>query len=356
MWFRRMSPPLDQKRRPCGRFSGALAYPQLSLSKTTCSVAKVDPTRIARRFVLGQDHAESMRHHRKQCRRLACTEVTRTGRTFAAPQVQPESVLRWHRKGWRLYWTWKSRTKLGRPHLSAEVRELIARISKENPRWGTERIRGELLRLGIVVSNRSIRRYRWRRVRAGDSQLWGTFLVNQLHGIWAADLLVVQTVSFRILYVFFLIRHERRELLHFNVTANPIAAWIWQQLLEATPWGRRPAHLLHDRDAVYGGDFDRKLADLDIAGVRTPPRALTANAVAERLVRTIRTECLDHLIVIDQQHLRAVLAEFADYYNRDRPHRSLGLWSPLPRGIRTRGRVVSRPVLGGLHHVYARVA
>jgi len=236
------------------------------------------------------------------------------------------------------------------------VRELIARISKENPRWGTERIRGELLKLGIVVSNRSIRRYRWRRVRAGDSQLWGTFLVNQLHGIWAADLLVVQTVSFRILYVFFLIRHERRELLHFNVTANPIAAWIWQQLLEATPWGRRPAHLLHDRDAVYGADFDRKLADLDIAGVRTPPRAPTANAVAERLVRTIRTECLDHLIVIDQQHLRAVLAEFADYYNRDRPHRSLGLQSPLPRAVRKRGRVVSRPVLGGLHHVYARVA
>ncbi len=270
--------------------------------------------------------------------------------------VQPKTVLRWHRQGWRLYWTWKSRTKLGRPHLSAEVRELIARISKENPRWGTERIRGELLKLGIVVSNRSIRRYRWRRVRPGDSQLWRTFLVNQLRGIWAADLFVVQTVSFRILYVFFLIRHERRELLHFNVTANPTAAWIWQQLLEATPWGRRPAHLLHDRDAVYGADFDRKLADLDIAGVRTPPRAPTANAVAERLVRTIRTEYLDHLIVIDQQHLRAVLAELADYYNRDRPHRSLGLQSPLPRAVRTRGRVVSRPVLSGLHHVYARVA
>jgi transposase InsO family protein len=180
--------------------------------------------------------------------------------------------------------------------------------------------------------------------------------VNQLRGIWAADLFVVQTVSFRFLYVFFLIRNERRELLHFNVTANLTAAWIWQQLLEATPWGRRPAHLLHDRDAAYGGDFDRKLADLDIAGVRTPPRAPTANGVAERLVRTIRTECLDHLIVIDQQHLRAVLAEFPDYNNRDRSHRSLGAWSPLTRGVRTRGRVVSRPVLGGLHHVYARVA
>jgi hypothetical protein len=147
--------------------------------------------------------------------------------------VQPETVLRWHRKGWRLYWTWKSRTKLGRPHLSAEVRTLIARMSRENPLWGSERIRGELLKLGIVVSNRSIRRYRWRRVRPGDQQRWRTLLSNQLRGIWAADLFVVQTVSYRILYVFFLLRHERREWIHFNVTASPTAAWIWRQVLEA---------------------------------------------------------------------------------------------------------------------------
>jgi transposase InsO family protein len=270
--------------------------------------------------------------------------------------VQPETILRWHRKGWRLYWTWKSRTRLGRPHLSAEVRELIVRISHENPLWGTERIRGELLKLGVVVSNRSIRRYRWRTPRPVGSQRWRTFLVNQSRGIWAADLFVVQTLTFRTLYVFFCIRHERRELLHFNVTASPTAAWIWHQLLEATPWGRQPKYLIHDRDAVYGGDFDRQLASLGISGVRTPPRAPNANAVAERIVRTIRTECLDHLIVIDERHLRAVLAEFVDYYNRDRPHRSLGLESPLPSSVRARGRVVSRPVLGGLHHVYARAA
>ncbi len=197
--------------------------------------------------------------------------------------VQPETVLRWHRKGWRLYWTWRSWTKLGRPHLSAELKQLIARTSQENPLWGTERIRGELLKLGIVVSNRSIRRYRWRRLR-GDRQRWRTFLANQLRGMWAADLFVVQTVGFRILYVFFCIRHERRELIHFNVTASPTAAWIWQQLLEATPWGRRPKYLIHDRDTVYGGDFDRKLVSLGVAGVRTPPRAPTANAIAERIV------------------------------------------------------------------------
>jgi len=270
--------------------------------------------------------------------------------------VQPETVLRWHRRGWRLYWTWKSRTRLGRPHLSAELRELIARISQENPLWGTERLRGELLKLGIVVSNRSIRRYRWRKPRPLGSQRWRTFLSNQLRGIWAADLFVIQTLTFRTLYVFFCIRHERRELLHYNVTASPTAAWIWHQLLEATPWGWQPKYLIHDRDAAYGGDFDRQLASLGIAGVRTPPRAPNANAVAERIVRTIRTECLDHLIVIDERHLRVVLGEFADYYNRDRPHRSLGLQSPLPGSVRVRGRVVSRPVLGGLHHVYARAA
>ena len=270
--------------------------------------------------------------------------------------VRPETVLRWHRKGWRLYWTWKSRIKLGRPRLGAEVRALIARISGENPLWGTERIRGELLKLGIAVSNRSIRRYRWRRVQPGDHQHWRTFLRNQLRGIWAADLFVVHTVSYRVLYVFFLLRHDRREWMHFNVTANPTAAWIWRQLLEATPLGRQPKFLIHDRDADYGGDFDERLARLGITGVRTPPRSPRANAIGERIVRSIRTECLDHLIVINESHLQRMLAEFADYYNRDRPHRSLGLQSPVPTAAQSTDRVVSRSVLGGLHHTYARAA
>jgi putative transposase len=137
--------------------------------------------------------------------------------------VQPETVLRWHRKGWRLYWSWRSRTSLGRPRLSREVRDLIAQISQENRLWGTERIRGELLKLGIIVSNRSIRRYRWRKPTPAGSQSWRTFLSNELKGIWAADLLVVHTINYRILYVFFFISHERRELVHFNVTANPTA-------------------------------------------------------------------------------------------------------------------------------------
>jgi len=189
-----------------------------------------------------------------------------------------------------------------------------------------------------------------------DHQRWRTFLSNQLHGVWAADLFVVQTVSYRSLYVFFLLRHDRREWMHFSVTASPTAAWIWRQVLEATPLGRQPKFLIHDRVADYGRDFDERLANLGIMGVRTPPRAPKANAIGEPIVRTIRSECLDHVMVINERHLQAVLAEFADYYNRDRPHRSLEFESPIVRPVQCAGRVVSRSVLGGLHQVYARAA
>ena len=230
-------------------------------------------------------------------------------------------------------------------------------MSRDNPLWGTERIRGELLKLGIVVSNRSIRRYRWRGTdRPSTGQSWRTFLTNQLQGIWAADLFVVQTIGFKTLYVLFFIRHGRRELVQVRVTASPTAAWIWRQLLEATPWGRQPTHLIHDRDAVYGRDIDARLARLDIIGVRTPFRSPRANAVGERVVRTFRAECLDHLIVINEKHLRAVLREFIRYYKHERPHRTLALETPVPRPVMPEGRVVSRPILGGLHHAYARAA
>lgn len=270
--------------------------------------------------------------------------------------VQPETVVGWHRKGWRLYWTWKSRTRLGRPRLGAEVRELICLMSRENPLWGSERIRGELLKLGIAVSNRSIRRYRWRSPSPVGTQRWRSFLSNELKGIWAADLLVVQTVGFRTLYVFFFITHARREMVHFNVTSSPTAAWIWQQVINATPWGRKPSHLVHDRDTVYGRAFDSKLGRLGVVGIKTPVRAPRANSIAERAVRTLRQECLDHVIVINQRHLHALLTEFVRYYNDERPHRSLGHETPVPREVIRHGQIVSRPILGGLHHAYARGA
>jgi transposase InsO family protein len=207
-----------------------------------------------------------------------------------------------------------------------------------------------------VVSKRSIRRYRWRKPTPAGTQTWRTFLSNQLIGIWAADFLVVHTFNYKVLYVLFFIRHDCRELIQFDVTSSPTAAWVWQQLIEATPWARQPEYLIHDRDAVYGRTFGARLANIGIVSVRTPVRAPRANAIAERLVRTLRSEALDHIIVLNEQHLRAVLAEFVTYYNRDRPHRSLGLESPLPRSPNAFGTVVRRPVLGGLHHAYARVA
>jgi transposase InsO family protein len=176
------------------------------------------------------------------------------------------------------------------------------------------------------------------------SQRWRTFLTNELRGIWAADLLVVHSINYRVLYVLFVISHDRRELIHFNVTSNPTAAWVWQQLIEATRWGRQPKHLIHDRAAVYGRTFGARLAKLGIASVRTPVRAPRANAIGERVVRSIRTECLDHTIVINEQHLHALLSEYLNYYNNDRPHRSLGLQSP-PESRRSRGPAagVGRP-------------
>jgi transposase InsO family protein len=230
-------------------------------------------------------------------------------------------------------------------------------MSRDNPLWGSERIRGELVKLGIVVSNRSIRRYRWPPSRPIGTQRWRTFLANEMKGIWAADLFVVQTVGFRTLYVLFFITHARRELVHFNVTASPTAAWIWQQFINATPWGRQPRHLIHDRDASYGKDFGARLARLGVSDVRTPVRAPRANSIAERLVRTIRQECLDHVIVVNEHHLHGVLSEFVSYYNHERPHRTLAMESPLPSEEQARdGPIRCRRILGGLHHVYARAA
>jgi transposase InsO family protein len=236
------------------------------------------------------------------------------------------------------------------------VQQLIARISRENPRWGSERVRGELLKLGIAVSNRSVRRYRWRGPGRPRSQTWRTFLRNHAHAIWAVDLFTVQTLTFKTLYVLFFITHGRRELLHLAVTAHPTAAWVWRQLVEATAWGRRPKHLIRDRDRVYGGDFRGRATALGIDSVLTPVRAPRANAIAERVIGTLRRECLDHVIAVDERHLGTILTEYVHYYTTERPHRTLRLETPRPASRSPVGAVVAQPVLGGLHHAYARAA
>jgi transposase InsO family protein len=218
---------------------------------------------------------------------------------------------------------------------------------------------GELLKLGIAVSNRSIRRDRPRGPTRPPSQTWRTFLANHAHAIWAADRCVVQTLTFKTLYVLLLIAHGRREQVHVAVTAHPTAPWVWRQPIEATAGGRRLKHLIRDRDATYGGDFRARAAGLGIGTILTPVRAPRANAVAERVIGTLRRACLDHIIPRNEQHLRTMVAAYADHYNRDRPHRTLHLQTLRPR-VRPRTgpirSVGSRPVLGGLHHVYERAA
>src|SRR5262249_4966970 len=196
-------------------------------------------------------------------------------------------------------------------------------MARDNPTWGAERIRGELLKLGIVVSKASVLRYRRRGPARPRSHTWRSFLRNHRPHLWAVDLLTVQTLTFRTLHVLVFISHARRELVHVNVTASPSAAWIWRQLIAATPWGRTPRYLVRDRDAVYGRGFVARARGLGVETLLTPIRAPRANAIAERVVGTLRPECLDHLVIVNEAHLRAVLSEYGRYYNDARPHRTL---------------------------------
>ena len=228
-------------------------------------------------------------------------------------------------------------------------------MARENPTWGSERIRGELLTLGIAVSKRSIQHYRRRGPARPPSQTWRTFLANHRPDIWGTDLFTVRTLAFETLVVLVFITHGRRELVPWNVTARPTAAWIWRQLIQATPWGRQPRYLIRDRDAVYGGEFVPRARRLGIETLLSPVRAPRANAVAERVIGTLRRECLDRLVV-DERHLRAILAEFVRFYNAQRPHRTLGLETPVPATRPSAGPIRSRAVLGGLHRTYERAA
>jgi transposase InsO family protein len=270
--------------------------------------------------------------------------------------VQPETVIRWHRTAWRRYWTWKSRKRgPGRPRIDPALRELIQRMARENPRWGAVRIVGELRALGYEVSARTVRRYRQHALRRPPSQSWRTFLRNHAAQIWAVDLFTVQTLTFRTIYALVFIAHDRRRIVHVNVTRHPTAPWIWRQLIEATPWGEQPRYLIRDRDRSYGRDFVAHAARLGIKTVLTPVHAPNANAVAERVIGTLRRECLDHVIVLNERHLLHVLREYVKHYNAKRPHRSLALDSPdgrPPQSPVGSSRVVSRAVLGGLHHEY----
>jgi putative transposase len=270
--------------------------------------------------------------------------------------VKPEAVLAWHRRGFRLFWRWKSRTRLGRPGVPPDVRALIRTMSEANPLWGAPRIHGELLKLGINVSQASVAKYLARR-RRPPSQTWRTFLANHVEQLMAADFFVVPTATSRLLFVLVILAHHRRRLVHMAVTAHPTAAWTAQQLREAFPEDAAPRYLVHDRDAAFAAVQDTVLG-LGIQDVRTTPRAPWQNAYAERVIGSIRRECLDHVIIVSEAGLCRVLARYVDYYERSRTHLSLNKDAPIPRpGVgRDAGRVVAIPQVGGLHHRYERQA
>lgn len=275
--------------------------------------------------------------------------------------VAPATVLRWHRRGWKAYWLWRSRPRRprGRKPVPDEVRELIRRMARENGLWGQKRILAELARLGYAVSARTVAKY-MRDLRGGPpSPGWRTFLSAHAHEIWACDFFCVQTLLFQTIYVFFVIHHIRREVVHIHITCHPTAGWTGRQIVEACGWDREPPrYLIHDRDNRYGSDFARRLQALCIRSVRTPFRSPKANAIAERWVRSVRAECLDHMLIVNERHLRRVLNDYAAYYNRWRPHRTLGQQAPCstappPTPANQNGtRIVAQSVLGGLHHVY----
>jgi len=272
----------------------------------------------------------------------------------AAVIIQPDTIVRWHRAGFRSYWRWKSRSRGGRPKVPTEVRGLIRRMSTENRLWGAPRIHGELLKLGIEVAQSTVAKYMVKRRPGRSGQTWKTFLHNHMAGIGAMDFLVVPTINFRLLFVLVILRHERRRLISLSVTDHPTAEWIARQITDAFPWDEAPSYLIRDRDGAYGHAVTRRLTAMGIRDHPIAPRSPWQNGHVERLIGSIRRECLDHVMILGSDHLRRVLKHYAAYYNHVRPHLALAKDAPLVRPVEQFGQIIARPVLGGLHHEYCR--
>ena len=276
--------------------------------------------------------------------------------------VQPETLLRWHRQGFKLFWKYKSRAASLTPRISQETVALIKEMARDNRLWGAERIRGELLKLGIRVCKRTIQKYmRQVRTTRPRGQTWSTFLQTHAQQIWACDFLAVTDLLFHSLFAFFIIELHSRKVIHVGVTRCPTDAWTAQQLREATAYGVGPKYLIRDNDGKFGVTFDRVAKTSHIEMLKTPYSAPRANAICERFLGSVRRECLDHLLILHEKQLQRVLNAYVMYFNRARPHQGIKQHipepptKPLPPDP-TGGKILSFPVLGGLHHDYRRSA
>ena len=272
--------------------------------------------------------------------------------------VKPETVISWHRRGFRLYWKWKSRRgRIGRPGVSKEIRDQIRHMSSANVLWGAPRLHAELLKLGIEVSQATVAEHMIKH-RKPPPQTWRTFLENHVKQLASVDFFLVPTLSFRILYVFLVLAHERRRVVHFNVTEHPTAESTAAQLMQAFPWDMAPRYLLRDRDRIYGDAFHIHAASMQITEVLTAPRSPWQSPYVERLIGSIRRECLDHVVVLSEESLRRILRSYVTYYLDSRCHLALGKDSPETREVQPpdKGIVVEIPRVGGLHHRYERRA
>jgi putative transposase len=309
---------------------------------------------------------------KRQVKRPACTKTDRVllvllarwVRTWqqALLIVQPDTLLRWHRELFRFIWKRRSKASSHKPKVATETIALIREMAKENRLWGAERIRGELLKLGIHVCKRTIQKYiRTVRTQQPRGQKWATFLRNHAAQIWACDFLQVTDLFFRPLFAFFLIELKSRKVIHVGVTRSPTDSWVAQQLREATPYGQAPKYLIRDNDSKFGSCFARVATTSAIEILKTPVHAPRANAICERFLRSVRQECLDHLLILEEKQLQRVLKAYVAYFNQARPHQGIGQQIPVVCGVsrpteHAADKVIAVPILGGLHHDYRKVA
>ena len=328
-----------------------------SLMRTRTELAAEN---LALRQQLAALHRQSKRPRLKKRDRIFWVWFSRLFRNWRSVLVivQPATVIRWHQQGFKLSWRWKSRAKKpGRPQIWREIRDLVRQMCSENATWGAPRIHSEILLLGYDVSESTVANY-MNRDRKPPSQTWRTFLDNHVRDIVAVDFFTVPTATFRILFTFVVLRHDRRRIVHFNVTAHPTAEWTAQQIIEAFPEDSAPRFLIRDRDGIYGLSFQTRVANMGIEEVPTAPRSPWQSPYVERLIGSIRRECLNHFIVLNERHLRRILSSYFTYYHESRTHLSLDRNSPIPRDVEPpeRGRVIAIPQVGGLHHRYRRAA